>query len=780
MKKVLSHILLTVLLVVHLSACGADEKEASGSPDAVQGAGGLDGLDTGGEQGAVLSGGQEISVSSESILDPSAISSLAGKDNSLDLFSAAARVPLQTEKPENAIEGGGAGSCLAASGAYHFKIHLFQSSAENWDELIFVTAEGKAGSQRFPRENQLYDIGSAAGTDHYVTLGAEARADGEGDRCFLTEWDENHEMFREFPLDFMGGDFSEVWGSLLGFAADKSGAAHLIRYSEKGPLQYLLVSQEGDILAECIPKGGNYMRELVPLYDGRVALLSIASGSSGGMALEYMDTETGRLVKLADWDSPEGIWYATLLDEETLMYADKEGIYRSGLSGKNPELLYRWINHGIIAHGVSAMQADEEGRIALIYSDSENENYLCLEPTTEDVAICEITMGAGSGAMESYKWAVAEFNKRYPSCHIELVEYGYQDTTLLTQLTAGKGPVLIDTSRVNFEDLEELWEPLDTVMEQLGVMEELQPAVLDLGRLNGTLYGMVRDFELRTMIALDPDLNDWDYDTFFQCVQDRPELEAVSNYYNFDGGGFNHLIGLLDHGLDDNYYLVSDEETGAVYFDSDRFRRFLEMAEKYFTGEGDVLAGSSLLEGRALCNAAYIGSPGHIAAYRIVFGEDAYYVGYPTRNGAAHFKEASSMLSIRRSATKEEKEAAAAFIALCLSYEGQAQAAKDSNFRLSVRGDVLEEQIASMGREQVHIFNSDIGDVRLGSDLDIERDRKTLLDMIDQARPGRELPLELQDIIYEELVQYFEGGITEDMLTDHLESRVGLYLGERN
>ena len=86
MKKVLSHILLTVLLVVHLSACGADEKEASGSPDAVQGAGGLDGLDTGGEQGAVLSGGQEISVSSESILDPSAISSLAGKDNSLDLF----------------------------------------------------------------------------------------------------------------------------------------------------------------------------------------------------------------------------------------------------------------------------------------------------------------------------------------------------------------------------------------------------------------------------------------------------------------------------------------------------------------------------------------------------------------------------------------------------------------------------------------------------------------------------------------------------------------------
>lgn len=549
--------------------------------------------------------------------------------------------------------------------------------------------------------------------------------------------------------------------------------------SEEG-IQYLLVSQEGEILAECNPAGGNYTRKLVTLYDGRVALLSAAGGSGGGVTLEHMDAETGSLVKLAGWENPEeNPWYVTLLDEETLLYADKEGICRSGLSGKNPEFLYRWSNHGILAHGVSAMQVSGEGRIALIYSDSENENYLCLEPATEDVAVCEITMGVSPGVTESYKWAVAEFNKRYPSCHIELVEYGYQDTTLLTQLTAGKGPVLIDTSMVNFEDLEELWEPLDTVMEQLGVMEGLQPAGLELGRINGTLYGMARDFGLSTVIALDPDLKGWDYDTFFHCVQDRAELEAVCNYYNFDGGGFNHLIDLLNHGLDDSYYLVPDEETGKMHFDSDRFRRFLEMAEKYFAGEEDVLVGSSLMEGRALCNVVSVTSPGHVAAYRIAFGEDAYYVGYPTGDGAAHFIDASSMLSIRRSAAKEEKEAAAAFITQCLSYEGQKQAAADSNFRLSVRRDVLEEQIAAMGKERVHIFDSDLDDVRLGSDLDIERDRETLLDMIDRARPVRELPDELQDIIYEELTAYFAGNITEDMLTDHLESRVGLYLGER-
>ncbi len=110
------------------------------------------------------------------------------------------------------------------------------------------------------------------------------------------------------------------------------------------------------------------------------------------------------------------------------------------------------------------MQADEEGRIALIYKGAEDYSYLCLEPTTEEVEICEITMAVPSYRMDSYQWAAAEFNKRYPSCHIELIEYNYNDTALLTQLTAGKGPVLIDTFLVNFEELEKLWEPLDIVM----------------------------------------------------------------------------------------------------------------------------------------------------------------------------------------------------------------------------------------------------------------------------------------------------------------------------
>lgn len=766
MKKAISNILLTLMLAGGLSGCGAGEKEVSDAPDMSQGAESSGISDT--AQDASESDSQELPVSTGGILDPSAVLSLSGKDNSKDAYSASARAVMQPEMPENALEGGAEKSFLGATGAYHFKKHLLSSAAESWDEVLFVTAEGKAGSERYDWENQLWDIGPVAGTDHYAALGVESREGGEA-RYFLTERDENHEYLREFPLEFLSGDIGEVLTGLSGFAVDQSGAANLVWRG-----QYLLVSLEGDILAEYSPDGGSVER-LVTLYDGRIAFEVMSNGNNGGTSLQYMDRETREPVTLAALE--KDAFCLTLFDEETLLYAARDGVYRSGLSGENPELLYLWGNHGIIAQGVSALRADEEGRIELIYSGSENDTYLSLVPTTEEVPLCEITMEVRSIDVDSYKEVVAEFNKRYTSCHIELVgrEFG-DDAALLTQLTAGKGPVLLDSSMLGFEEMEKLWEPLDTVMEQLGITEELYPNVMEMGEINGTLYGIVRDFYLDTVVA-NPDIKDWDYDTFFQCVQDRPELDAICDYYDRESGLY-YLVGLLNHGLDDNCFIVRDEETGAMHFDSNRFRQILDLAEKYCVREEGVAPGSSLLEGNTLCNRLNILKPEEVAAYRIIYGEDMNYIGYPTKDGGALFMHPSNMLSIRRTATKEEKEAAAAFLALCLSYDGQTQAAKDINFGLSVRRDVLEEQIASMATEISHL--SGFGPVSMEGNMNIELDRATLLGLIDRAKPERTLPKELSDILFEEMDLYLAGSITKDMLLDHLENRVELYLGERN
>ncbi len=513
MKKAINNIILAVMFVGLLSGCG----EGAGTPDISQGTESSGASDV--IQDVSEADSQEISVGAGGILDPSAVLNLSMKDNSLDAYSAVERAALQPEKPENGLEDGKAKSILGATGAYYFKKHLSASAVECWDEVLFATGEGKAGSERYEVKDQLWGIGPVVGTDHYVAFSVKLQEDGES-RYLLTERDETHEYLQEFPLDFLSGELGKVVTSLSDFLVDQSGRIHLLQS------KYMLASQEGEILEEYTPEDG-YIKRLAPLYDGRIALEVTAKGGDGGMTLQYMDEETHSPVTLATLK--KDAFCLTLFDEDTLLYADREGVYRSGLSGENPEMIYRWSNHGVIAHRVSALEADEEGRIKLIYSDSEYDNYLCLEPTTEKVNVCEITMEVGSFDVDSYKWVVAEFNKRYPTCHIELIEHTYEnEAVLLTQLTAGKGPVLLDPSMLGFEELEELWEPLDTVMEQLGVTEELLPTAMEMGKINGTLYGVVRDFSLNTVVS-NLDLKDWDYDTFFQCIQDRPELEAICN-----------------------------------------------------------------------------------------------------------------------------------------------------------------------------------------------------------------------------------------------------------
>ena len=41
-------------------------------------------------------------------------------------------------------------------------------------------------------------------------------------------------------------------------------------------------------------------------------------------------------------------------------------------------------------------------------------------------------------------------------------------------------------------------------------------------------------------------------------------------------------------------------------------------------------------------------------------------------------------------------------------------------------------------------------------------------------------PKELSNILYEEMELYLSGSITKDMLIEHLENRIELYLGEKN
>ena len=373
MKKLIGCILITAMLVTMLCGCGAEGKE----PDPME------------------------NINLDEALDALAVAELEGKDNSLDAYSALVNSPLQVEEPADAIEGGGSRTFLGTARAYSFKKHRLGSAEKSWDELAFVT-DGGEGSEHFDWENRIWDVGPVAGTDHYVTL------NDESSRYFLVERDENHQKVREIPLYFLDStDIQTVINDLSGFAVDSSGVVHLVRNTSEG-WRYQLLSSEGEIMADYAPADGD-IQGLLPLYDGRIAFWTYLPAQKQNI-LQYLDAKTGEAVKLA---TPEvEAYFYTLFDEDKLLYADKNGIYRSNIFGQDPELLYLWQNHGIKVHEVLAMQTDGDGRIQLIYRDSKSDNYLCLEPTTEEVELGEITLAVSPYNISYFQSMVVEFNKK--------------------------------------------------------------------------------------------------------------------------------------------------------------------------------------------------------------------------------------------------------------------------------------------------------------------------------------------------------------------------------
>lgn len=70
----------------------------------------------------------------------------------------------------------------------------------------------------------------------------------------------------------------------------------------------------------------------------------------------------------------------------------------------------------------------------------------------------------------------------------------------------------------------------------------------------------------------------------------------------------------------------------------------------------------------------------------------------------------------------------------------------------------------------------------IGDQVDSELDKATLYGLLEKAEYERDvaaMPRELYNIFSEELDLYLSGSQTEDMLIEHLENRVGLYLLEQ-
>lgn len=702
------------------------------------------------------------------------LADLPWRDNSLDAYSAVLNLPLRYTEPEGAVDGGAMAYVLGSARASVFKKHILQETSDNWDEIKTVTDQRVETSFRLAFQegkiNQAWMAGSIAGSDHYMMM-APAGKDDDGKFVYrFFETDQDMQVLNSFYVDCLDKNDCELLDQLQ---VDVQGNLHMMTYkTSDNTYHYYIVAADGAFLMEGSPQDGFpldkmiKMPSLFSLYDGRV-------GIRLNEQLQYVNPETGKTEVLANIDP--GYRGCILWDEKTLLYADGKGLYRSSLSGENPELLYTWSNHGISVSEVLTMQVTENRDIGLIYRDYKGANYLKLTPTTEEVKIQEITFGLSQGSSKAYQAVVTAFNKAYPAYRVGIEVYDYNDTAFLTELIAGKGPVLVDTSLTDFETNVKWWEPLDEFLQQMKLEDELIPQAIDMGRINDTLYGIVKDFYLDTLITFAEEPAGWDYDTFLSCFdEDDPSMKSVL-LPESGSDGYSFICKFFFHSLKGKY--LFDAENCTTCFDSEEFRKILRLAG-YFMEREHQGTSEDVQQGTSLCAQACITEPADLACLRIWGGEKLTMIGYPSEEGGKHYIVGSAPIAVRVNARLEEKQLAHSFLRFLLSYDAQMEAVQAGSARLSVRKDVLEEQINLMN-EYSYTCTAGFPQFYLGDQVDKELDRAVLYSLLEKAEPKQNMPKELASIFSEELADYLSGNLTEDMLIEHLENRVGLYLSEQ-
>lgn len=724
-----------------------------------------------------------ISIDTESLdldfLNTLSVNTISDKDNSKDKYSASLRRNMELQEEQE----GGQIFLISDSQAVRYKIYAYDKWEDCWNEVSMVTSSGDTKSIALKNVDGFDCIGEVLQTDQYIA--SRYICDEEQKKLIYSFYhiDSNWNDITPIELPYMSNYQSEL---ICEMKIDKSGYYHMIIADaeicdgciyETDKWHYVILSPTGEFVWE-YQNDDYWIPRLRSLQDGSVAYLLIPAEDVDGIErnecryynLAQCEEET--LFQYEEDIRTQYLYY-TLFDEDTLLYVNTDGIYLKKKDAEMPESIYLWINHGLHVSWVYNVQIKEDGTFSLICQSGSDILYMEMVPTVEDVEIRKITLAVTPEMKPIYSKAVSEFNKIFPSCYLEIKD-DYDETALLTELISGKGPVLIDTRVTGFEDQKKLWLPLDSVLTYIGVNDDLVDAAKEIGKIDGNIYGVVTDFSLKTVVIDNQEISNWNYDTFLEEVHKQNNMQSIMNSLENDDR-WNFFASFLFHNEEDHYFW--DKKKGAN-FDSPEFYDILDLMDQYCINSEPVMPGDLLPEGKAFCNELDITQPEQMGLYRKVYGDNINYIGYPTVDGASHYIVSRPPLTIRRNASKEELELALAFIKILLSEKSQQEMLSDPNFSLSVRKDVLEQQVNSVNADTV-VLARGLGQGKLGANWDRQVDGDKFYEILNQAKVRKYATNELVSVLAEEFQAYFSGEITRDMLVDHLNNRVRLYYAER-
>lgn len=561
---------------------------------------------------------------------------------------------------------------------------------------------------------------------------------------------------------------------------DETGTIYM-RFYEEEKYVWKILSPE-DVITRAISEVTEADVALTALADGSVGLLhfywqSGAPLDSANVADLYTLDKQGQEKLLLSGEA--GALFMTMQDEEWLVYANGEGVYKKSLINGEKSLLYLWSLHGISFPEIRGIQVDESGRVGILMKKDEKLTYIRLSPPevagkpvpTPQLDGEPVQITFLGNPYTDYRELIVEFQKQYPQYTVMKVSYP-DEARLLTELMAGKGPVLLDTSNIDFKENIEYWECLEEELEDSSLKEELLEKVQLAGQIEGRQYGIVSSWQLFTFATMYQDVENWNYEEFIDYIKSKPQLESIyseqSPAYFIERYFFRDL----------NNCLFINVKEKKVNIDTPQFRELLELAERLARPLDEPILGAEntekVISGTRLGLDLYILQPGSLA-WDLEEFKGMNIIGFPGAKGSEHYINGGWPVVIRETASIKEKEAAFTFMEFLLSYEGQ-KIFLESEYEISVRKDVLEEQLQEQPTVPIVEDGWLVGYEEPEVSIDVWN--AEFMKLYEKLQPYYTFPEELEDIIEEELKAYFNDNRTLEETTSILQNRVQLWLDE--
>ncbi len=687
-------------------------------------------------------------------------------DNTKDLYTGAFLNVFEMQSPEGLIAGGSYAKTGNGKG-FVFRNYCFEEYDKNKEYISIGKEDGSFTELELVPEDYglrgaVFEAGPVAGRDEFVLYIYYGT---------LTEYETGIAVINHKGecVKSLLPDMPEIPSKII---MDSEGYIYYSKNTGDGTYYYVL-NPEGKQIIE--KKCTNYYNlSFLGLPNGEVILQASDLNKDLAYQLIKLDLETGEEQIIIDFeefkkDNPNlNILFVTCKDEENIYYATSDGIYRY-LEGETPERLYLFSNHGIRPVSICGMEIGENDEIGILYETNDSTEFLFLKPTEEQREIVEIPFVMSQVSKLQYSEAIVDFNKKYPQYLITEVVYE-DETQLLTELIAGKGPVLVDTQYVDFAENVKLWECLDEELAEAGEENVLIDKIEEFCQIDGKQYGVVTEWGISTFAGLTGGLTEWNQEQFGEYLKKHPEIRRI-----FAGQSPVFFLEL--------FYFQSMEkcpfwniETDEIYFETAEFKQLLETAGR-LAGELPKEGRSEEIErirtGEALGEMVYLNGAETLSYYNAILGDEVQYIGFPGKEGSEHYIMASAPITIRNSATEKQKQAAVLFLEHLISYEAQKAAAEEVG-ALSVRKDVFEESLNNLPEETMWIIDGE--DFKFT--VDKERVSEQFMSLYEKAVPNPSLPAEVENILEEELQSYFEGQKTAEQVCSVLQKRMQLYLYE--